>query len=259
MTARQKITSLVLAIMLLLSLPIYATGDNEEPETFTVVVNDIFSVALPVISRNCTVFDFIMDPQGMIEKTDAARYAEGINFRWNTLYFANLNEDGTIEGYSGMSDPLTITNRSTMSVEVTLEAWLTLPDGVVLVDEPTFEGDTTASLYMALTDGRNVYPITENGTRVTVSLPAALDAYELVYDIISDTSVYTLGDPVYGTSSDTRVIYYYTLSEQAMRAGYDGFPTYSFCLIGACNPNGNWEGLENITPNVTVQWTVTPK
>lgn len=230
-------------MMLSLSTPIRATEEGSEVETFTFLVNDVFSVALPIISRNCTVFDFIMDPQRVIEKSNAAWYEEGTFFEWNTLYFANMNEDGSLRGYSGTSDPLTVTNRSSMAVDVTLEAWLDLPAGVTLSCDPNFEGETSPSIYLALTDGRNTVPITYNGALLTVTVPAASDAYELVYDIMDDT----------------RVQYYYTLTEQAMNEDYDGFPTYSFRLVGACNPNGNWEGLEQIQPTVTVRWTVIPQ
>lgn len=241
---RRKIAALVMAIAMLLGLssPIYATEEEfPDVETQTFVVNDVFSVALPVISRNSTVFDFIMDPQSVIEKTGAARYEPGTHFEWNTLYFANTNEDGSLRGYSGMSDPLTITNRSSMAVDVTLEAWLDLPEGVTLSADPFFEGETSPSIYLALTDGWNTVPITSIGALLTMTVPGAPDAYELVYDILDDTQVY-----------------YYELTEEAMSEYYDGFPTYSFALVGACNPNADWEGLEWITPSVTVMWTVTP-
>lgn len=256
MKARKKITSLALAVAMLTSLssPIHATGEGEtegtnelvdtitEPEaleTVTFLVEDVFSVALPVISRNSTVFDFIMDPQSVIEKTDAARYEEGTHFEWNTLYFANTNEDGSLRGYSGMSDPLTITNRSSMAVDVTLEAWLDLPEGVTLSADPLFEGDTSPSIYLALTDGWNTFPITYDGALLTVAVPADWGAYEIV------------GDAEQG--------FYYALTEEAQSEDYDGFPTYSFALVGACNPNGDWLELAHITPTVTVQWTVTPQ
>lgn len=254
--ARKKITSLALAVAMLTSLssPIHATGEgetegtdepvdtitaNEQLETVTFLVEDVFSVALPVISRHSTVFDFIMDPQSVIEKTDAARYEEGTHFEWNTLYFANTNEDGSLRGYSGMSDPLTITNRSSMAVDVTLEAWLDLPEGVTLSADPFFEGDTSPSIYLALTDGWNTFPITYDGALLTVTVPADWGAYEIV--------------------GDTEQGFYYALTEEAQSEDYDGFPTYSFQLVGACNPNGDWHELENIMPTVTVLWTVTPQ
>lgn len=244
MTTQKKIAALVLAATMLfnLSSPIHATEEIDEPETFTFVVDDVFSVALPVISRNSTVFDFIMDPQSVIEKTGAARYASGTYFEWNTLYFANTNENGSLRGYSGTSDPLTITNYSSMAVDVTLEAWLDLPYGVTLSSDPFFEGDSSPSIYLALTDGQNTVPITSTGAVMTISVPAASDAYELVYEILGDTEVR----------------YYYALTDEAQSEDYDGFPTHSFRLVGACNPNADWEGLENIAPTVTVQWMVTP-
>ena len=256
MKTRKRIAALVSALTVLFSLssPIHATGENNDVDTISFVVSDVFSVALPVISRNSTVFDFIMDPQSVIEKTNAVRYEEGTHFEWNTLYFANMNEDGTLRGYSGMSDPLTITNRSTMGVDVTLEAWLDLPESVTVSSDPYFEGNTSPSIYLALTDGRITVPITSDGARFTVPVPAAQDAYELVYEIAEDTSY----DPIYGIMNDTQVYYYYTLTEEAMSEYYDGFPTYSFALVGACNPNADWEGLEWIMPTVTVMWTVEP-
>lgn len=257
MKTRKRIAALVSALTVLFSLssPIHATGENNDVDTISFVVSDVFSVALPVISRNSTVFDFIMDPQSVIEKTGAARYDEGTHFEWNTLYFANINEDGSLRGYSGMSDPLTITNRSTMAVDVTLEACLILPSGITLSSDPYFEDDPSANIYLALTDGRITVPITSDGAMLTVPVPAAQDAYDLVYEIVDDVTY----DPVYGITHDTHGVYYYSMTDEAMSEYYDGFPTYSFALVGACNPNANWNGLEDFTPTVIVQWTVRPQ
>lgn len=172
---------------------------------------ELVHVELPAFpEENGSVFDFIMDPQGLIEATDAVKY-DGASFeKGRTLYFKN--EEGAY-AYSGSSDRLTVTNKSAVPVEVTVTAKLDHCEGLALAGDEAFS-DGNGEIFLAVTDDRGtVTPL--NGSE-EISVTGRLNA----------------------------------VSEQ-------GADTYSFGLTGACNPDGDWEGV-SVQPVVTVTWKVTP-
>ena len=81
---------------------------------------DVVSVALPAISEDGeSPFDFIIDPQGLIYATDAAKYGGGKVEESATILFRN--HDGEYD-FSRRSDSLTVKNRSNVPVIVTITA-----------------------------------------------------------------------------------------------------------------------------------------
>ena len=89
-------------------------GQPEEP-----VDSDVIQVVLPTNAGN--VFDFILDPQRLIEETDAAAYGGQSFEEGATLFFQRL-DGGVEEAYHSTSDAVTIVNKSAVPVEVTLTA-----------------------------------------------------------------------------------------------------------------------------------------
>lgn len=131
---------------------------------------DVFQVVLPANVDH--VFDFIMDPQKLIDKTDAQAY-DGSQFEEDaTLFFKRSDEDSD-EEYSSVSDALTIINKGSVDVDVRLTASIS-PDsvkGIRLSDDPKFKDSTDASLYLALTDGENIVPIgSEEGAVIEATI-----------------------------------------------------------------------------------------
>lgn len=201
-----------------------------------VVDKEVFKVELPTVSTNDTTFDFIMDPQGLIEATNGAAY-EGLKFESGaTVYFAN-----SVSGndYTSTSEDLKITNKSTMEVNVSLEATVAAVEGLTMAEDADFAADDKeAKLYLAISDGTNTEAITTEAAKITAEMDAAPeDAYEVKYD--SEGKEYA-----------------YDLTDAAKAEDYDGFATYSFNLEGACNPNGDWKGLDSASPKINVVWTV---
>ena len=119
---------------------------------------DIIQITMPVAEEN--IFDFIMDPQELIGKTDAAAYG-GKRFEADATLFFRRSDDEAGNDYSSSSDALTILNRGDTDVDVVLKASID-PDsivGITLSDDPEFSDNTDASLYLALTDGETIVPI----------------------------------------------------------------------------------------------------
>ena len=137
---------------------------------------DVFQVLFPTDTDH--VFDFIMDPQGLICMTDAAAYGDLTFEEGATLFFRR--QDGRVEeDYSSSSDVLVITNMGTADVEIVLSASI-LSDSmekITLTDDSTFTDDTEASLYLALTDGECTVPVTgETDTVIRATLPGSREA-----------------------------------------------------------------------------------
>lgn len=197
---------------------------------------DVVSVGIPVVPEGeKSPFDFILDPQGLIYETDAMRYGGGTVEEGATLLFHN-NEGGY--NFSRYSDRLTVTNQSTVPVTVTISAYVSNLEGVALSGSDDFTGDEAQSIYLALVDGvGNVQPILAGGETSFSWVMQAAPENAYVYTINEEDQTYDCvlsGNP-----------------------GEIGFDTYSFGLIGACNPNAEWKDMA-IHPVVTVVWHVDP-
>lgn len=201
------------------------------------VKQDIYQVVLPTVTED--MFNFIIDPQGLINKTEGAAY-DGKSFEeGGTLFFER--KDGDVkEDYSSTSDAITIENRSSMAIDVSVEVKVDKEslEGIVLTDDKEFTDDKGASLYLALTDGEEVIPISADGVSMNVTVDAAPEgAYEYAYDEES-------GEYTYEMSSDLEGI---------------EFPEYSFRLVGAANGKGDWSELMGAVPKISVSWRIAPK
>ncbi len=135
--------------------------------------DDVFQVLFPVNTDH--VFDFIMDPQGLIGKTDGEAYGNLTFEERATLFFRRY--DGRVEeDYSSASDALVITNTGTADVDIVLSVSIS-PDSVekiILTDDNTFTDDSEASLYLALTDGDCTVPVTgEADAVIHTTLPGS--------------------------------------------------------------------------------------
>lgn len=224
-------------------------GSVDVPEA-----SNIFQVKLPVQPEEDqpSQFDYILDPTGAIEATDAAKY-NGATFADDaTVYFQNKADSTTASGaasgaasgganagvsYSDTTDAQKVINKSTMAVNVTVRAEVAESEKISMSENKTFAAnDKSASLYLALKDASGETAIT---TTAAASKGGTInptdDAYEVKYES---------GKYVKKLKADLED---------------DDFQAYSFYLTGACNPNGEWDGLagtEN-APEVTVTWSVT--
>ena len=216
-----KTKSLVLLLMvsMLSSMIVFA---EEDPEVETELVEtepvneseEIVSVVLPVV-EDSDPFSFFIDPLNILynsfEDSDEVTVEEGTN-----LLFINRQSDKF--ALSSRSDMLTITNQSTVPVDVTLIAKIDNLDSINMMQTSDFGESDACDLYLALVDDEgNEQPLSETGE---VSITVRLDQL---------------------TDSESGAIY----------------DSYSFGLKGACNKDGDWSKL-SCSPYVSVTWNVEP-
>ena len=213
------------------------TETEEAPDSS--VPADVFKVILPTIPEDDTTFDYILDPQGLIELTDAKKYGgtDEVAFEHDkTLYFKTSRTEDGRPVYDNVSNALTVTNMSSREVKITVKATIANSESITMSESSTFDADdTSTSIYLALTDGTNTIPITSDGAVLNAVINAPEDAYETVWD--GEKNVYELTDT-------------------AKKEDYDGFQKYSFWLTGACNANADWSNVEGQIPEVFVVWEV---
>ncbi len=231
--------SLIVACAGLLAVCSIVLVHATEADTFMLPLEvygrNVVSMALPAISEESgSPFDFIIDPQGLIYETDAAKYGGGKVEEGATVLFRNHGGD---YDFSSQSDMLSVRNQSNVPVTVKITASVSDLGEVNVVSSPDFDGDA-CSIYLAIVDDEgNVQPVSEDGeVSVTVEMMRAPDdAYYFRYD--EETGEYT-----YDYSSDPDSL---------------AFDTYSFGLVGYCNPEGRWEDI-SVHPSVTVTWNFEP-
>lgn len=239
----RKLIVLALSSVLTVGSPISSaaeeTGQNDVESTAlteTLVRPEVYQVVLPTDVNG--VFDFILDPQKLIEETDAAAYG-GTSFERGATMFFHRSDGQAAEEYSSSSDHVTIVNRSNVPVEVQVDVNI-LPEslgGIIMSGDRGFTNDDSASIYLALTDGEYTAPVQTEGSYIRTTIPAAPEnAFEYCYDQES-------GQYVYGLKSDLSGVQ---------------FPEYSFQLTGAVNEKGDWKTLGKVSPMVNVTWKVTP-
>lgn len=228
------IVAAALAVLSICPIKVFAAESITLP--VQVVEDDIVSISLPVINESETsVFDFILDPQGLLYETDAVRYGGGRVEEGATLLF--FNKEGEYD-FSKHSDWLTVTNRSTVPVQVTVIAQVMDFGDVRLVESADFGESTEPEVYLAIEDDRgNILPLSAN-EQTTINLEmSAVPENTYMFRLDAENHTYQ-----YGMSMDPSMV---------------DFDTYSFGLIGACNFNAEWQNI-SIHPTIEVTWCVEP-
>ena len=217
---------------------------------------DIFKVEVPTVSVNGSMFNFVMDPQGLIEATSGNRYKSGKgadnvgvsanDFEYGTLYFANVSGNNT--KLSPTSDAATIRNKSTFSVNATLTTAINKFGNLKISSNLTTA--TEPSIQLSLSGN-----LSTNGT-ATADAPVALSdngVAEVVKTISGCDGDYSVS---FNTSSNK---YEYVLSSNSAN-----FAEYSFQLTGASGGGDytSWSAIEKATktaqPEVVVTWDIVP-
>lgn len=205
------------------------------------VDKDVFHIVVPssVQGSNAATFNgfnFVMDPQKLITKTQAAKYVTGSNIvadgfvEDKTLYFVNKTD----RQLDNTSDYVKVTNKSSIDVEISLEAAMQNLGSITMSETETFEDEST-SLYLAVIGGADKKAIdATTGAEVTGKIAKAKPgAYDTVYDD--------------GTGYDYKLVN----DDPTL------FSTYEFALTGATNEKGNWLNVTD-TPSVQLTWKVEP-
>ena len=251
----KKLIACVLAATLVLGSTTVVFGADKQTSTEVnlggggnfegTVDREIFNVSVPTQSvASSTAFDFILDPEGLIQITSGDKY-ENVEFATHgSMYFLVSTTK-----YDVNSQVLTAKNKSSVNVNITLQASVTVPPSNSAVtfatDSAWTESDKALEIYLAVAEvsGDAIIAGSEvaiaNGSdnkyaaEVTASL-YAFDAYEVVYNA-------------------TTAKYEYVIDEDKVATA----DTYSFCLTGACNTHADWSSYdENANPEISVVWKV---
>lgn len=225
-----------------------ASGDVEG-----FVDTTIFKVVLPTSADG--TFDFIMDPQGLIDATSGEAYT-GATFEDNATVFFNTASANASGDYKSTSNYIEVLNRGTVAVNVSVEATVTGLNNITMAssDSAFTSGDAAVpELYLAFiasgdcTSGgaaANTTPILTTGSGTTAKTTATIEATMPAASADFYEFNYASGN--------------YTFDLKADKASGDAtiFPDYSFALTGACNSEADWTDAKNDIPDVQVIWTL---
>lgn len=210
------------------------------------VEQEVFKVEVPTIPTGSTLFNFILDPQGLIEATNGAAYntAAGSNVTFTTgttMYFKNdIDKAAGNEDYSNKSDYVELKNKGTIDVDASVTATMSDLGDIEMATSNTFAAsDDATSIYLALVDNK-----TTPTTRV----------------LTADAAGVTLES---GTIAKSATANYYKVEYADGKYSYEldpavnaTFNSFKFALTGASNPNGDWSKLTTAAPKVKVVWSV---
>ena len=253
MRKMKKIVAIAAAMaMAMSSATVFAAGSangnlNGEGGVEDVIEKDVFVAVLPTMPTTNTPFNFILDPQDLIQDTNAGAYVSGSSltasdFTSTTgMYFPNtaaevVSGDAAVTKYTENSDKISLQTKATTDCALKVEATVTLEnaENVKFASSSSFSGKDT-EIYLALTDGTDTVPFNASGQAVLEATMSAL----------ADTSFETK----YENGK-----YVYDLTDAAKAA--DG-SKYEFQLTGACNKNADWLKVKNLKADVKVVWTIT--
>lgn len=250
----RKVLAAILAGTMVLGSGVVANaaeGSGEGTGSVDVVeAKDVFNVVLPTDAGK--QFNYILDPNSVIAQTNFEKYGGTASASFETgktMYFRHEPASpNNVATYSNVSAPIKAYNKSTMDVEIQVKAKLATPSGIIISTSPVSNqtsGTATPSIYLALADG--------SGT--------AIDAITTTERVVATSSIGNAKANYivkYASDSDTYKTWLSTGSNAKTEAEYDaaGFQSYSFTLTGDCNPNGEWIGLTEEPPKVTLVWTI---
>ena len=199
------------------------------PNTEKDLPPDVTRIVFPVIENN-NLFDFIMDPLGLVYMTNAAKYGGGKVQEGATLLFKNNDGDYL---FSDTSDYLSFRNKGNVPVKVTIRATITGLGDLKMSEDKTFGRTQEPAIYLALTDSHgNERPLLTDEETVIETVLDASDGDRTVYKWNSETGSYE--------------------ATETMNVSDPG--AYFFALTGCCNPDAEWQSI-NCVPTVKVSWS----
>lgn len=223
----------------------------------------VFRVVVPTqrdASKEADLFDYILDPQGLIDATQAAKYKKGAaidganknvsvnSYTKSSLYF--VNSANGVKSLSDTSDEFQIINKSTMDVDVSVNAKVTAATGISVSTDKAFAGDKSASVYIGYkrtspTGGKEEIAISENDTAYIDQ--ATIGNAKSFYQVSANADgTMTYDIPSMNSSGKSE-------SENAYKA-------YKFKLTGATNTKGDWDSLNSgaTGPVINITYHLTP-
>lgn len=197
---------------------------------------DVFSVVVPTDAG--TTFDYIVDPLGVIQSTNAEKYGNKSfdHSSGATVFFQNTDVTSAEApyNYTGTSNKLKAINKSTKKVSIKVDATLTDTDEVTMTEAGAATGDTDVLLNLQLNGDSSKTAAIKDGA--AASIDAEINETAGAYE-----TKYVNGEYV-----------------QQLKSTYkdEDFNAYEFWLTGEANPSSDWRSVEKV-PQVKLVWTVT--
>lgn len=243
MKSFKKIAAVTMAATMLLgsSLMVSAagpTGGDTGSGSFEGYVDEtsVFSASIPTNAAN--VFNFFVDPNGLLEETDYARLAgkTADDFEaGSTLYFTRTPSD-TVKEFGKDSEKVTAKNMSSYEVKIEVSAFITGIDGITMADSDTIGADVQdPTLYLAIVhDTDKVAVKADEGGLLKGDIAGTPDNFKIQYN--TEKGKYEYAQKAADQLTD--------------------WATYDFYLTGACG--GTWTDAQaEATPEIALTWKIT--
>ena len=239
----KKITAVTMAVTMLLgsSLTVSAagpTGGDTGSGSYEGYVDEtsVFSASIPTNAAN--VFNFFVDPNGLLEETGYARLAgkTADDFEaGSTLYFTRTPSD-TVKEFGKDSEKVTAKNMSSYEVKIEVSASITGIDGITMAESDTIAPEEqNPTLYLAIVHDTDKVAVKANeGGLLSGEIAGTPDNFKIQYNTEKGK---------------------YEYAEKAADQLTD-WATYDFYLTGACG--GTWTDAQaEATPTVELTWKIT--
>jgi hypothetical protein len=201
----QKITAVVLATTMVLGSAVTvfaADGATGQGTAFDHVNKDIISVTLPEDSAVRNVFNYYVDPEGVVK--EAAKLTDGTAVTGNDdgVYFAN-----TGGSYSAASDEVEFEGKNSIAVDISVKATVTAGENdiALVADADALAAATTPALLMNLTVSNgtdsDVQPILSTGATAKAQIEGVPANFEVT--VVDSKYAYTVKDGATGWKKAT--------------------------------------------------------
>ncbi len=235
---KRVLACLMFVGLIMTSFPVMTNAMDGSTEGVGEVVlptnsENVVSVILPTVSAE-SPFDFLIDPERLVYKTGASKYGGGVVEEDANILFHNRLAEGV--DFSRNSDLLSVTNKSSVPVDVKISARVKNLGEIKLSENTDIAELEEPVLYLALIDDDgNKKVMSEDVIDTNITLDRApAGVYTWIYDESSDSYRYVIGD-------DQDVIY----------------DSYSFGLTGECSNSEKWKNAD-VQPQVEITWEIEP-
>ncbi len=171
------------ATVVMASEPQPSTGTTGSSTQFAHLEKKVTNVVYPTIANESNPFNFIVDAERLIAAAGGKYKAGAVTLPSpdNGVYF----ETATAGTYAGTSVDLTVTNKSSHSVNVSATAKATVGSGETMMDlvaSDAVTGTDAVKLYLGLTVGSDTKALTADadGVTATASVAGVPDNFEVV-------------------------------------------------------------------------------
>ncbi|SCW31698.1 hypothetical protein SAMN02910400_00320 [Lachnospiraceae bacterium C10] len=151
------------------------------------VEKELINVVLPTVPSGSTPFAYTMDPERLIQETDAAKYAEGTVFPEEDdtgVYF--LTAENT---YANSSNTLQAINKSSCAITLTVKVKTTqnTAKDIALATSSTVATTGTPNLYLGLKVGDETKVVSAEEQTVTKNIAGVPSNFEVAVQTNAET------------------------------------------------------------------------